>query len=105
MMTFYRKVTNAICLLLIYGSFIAIGGIAQAADEKNKEGSDAVDQMGMKVREFATRIEREVAGVFKKLEESQTPKKISVELERSLNALGEKIEEAGKQLKKSFKSD
>ena len=101
----YRKVTNAICLLLICGSFVARGEIGLAADENTKEGSRAVDQIGMKVKEFATRVEREVAGVFKKLEESETSKKIGAEFERSVNSLGEKIEQAGKQLKNSFKSD
>jgi len=59
----------------------------------------------MKVRQFATKVEREVAGVVKKLEESETPKKIRSELERSVDSLGVKIEQAGKQLKDSFKSD
>jgi hypothetical protein len=101
----YRKVTNATCLLLMCGSFVAMGEIALAADQKNREGSGAVDQIGMKVKEFATKIEREVAGVFKKLEESETPKRIAAELERSANSFGERIEQAGRQLKKSFKSD
>ena len=82
-----------------------MGQIVQAADEKIKEGPGAVDQMGMKVKEFATRVEREVAGVFKKLEESETPKKIRTELERAVHSLGEKIERAGKQINNSFKSD
>jgi len=39
----YRKVTCAICLLLICGIFVAMGQIAQAADEKTKEGLGTVD--------------------------------------------------------------
>ena len=101
----YRKVTNTTCLLLICGSFVAMGEIAQAADEKTKEGPGAVDQIGMKVKELAAKIEREVAGVVKKLEESETPKKIGTELKRSVNSLGDKIEQAGKQLKGSSKSE
>jgi cell shape-determining protein MreC len=105
MATSYRKVTCAICLLLICGIFVAMGQIAQAADEKTKEGLGTVDQIGMKVKQFATKVEREVGGVVKKLEESETPKKIRAELERSVNSLGDKIEQAGKQLKNSFKLD
>jgi hypothetical protein len=105
MATSYRKVTAATCLLFVCGIFVAMGQIAQAADEKTKEGLGAADQIGMKVEELATRIEREVAGVFKKLEESETPKKIGTEFKRSLKSLGETIERAGKQLKDSFKPE
>jgi hypothetical protein len=46
-----------------------------------------------------------VTDVVKKFEDSETPKKVGNELKRSAEALGEKVEQAGKKLKESFKSD
>ena len=54
---------------------------------------------------MATKIEQEVSGLVKKLQESETPKKVGNELKRSAEALGQKVEEAGKKLKESFKSE
>jgi hypothetical protein len=45
-----------------------------------------------------------VSSLVKKLEESETPKKVGNELKRSAESLGQKIEAAGKKLKESFKS-
>jgi hypothetical protein len=45
-----------------------------------------------------------VSSVVKKLEESETPKKVGNELKRSAESFGQKIEEARDKLKESFKS-
>ncbi|MDH5580134.1 MAG: hypothetical protein OEZ09_16920, partial [Betaproteobacteria bacterium] len=100
-----RKITSVPWVLSMCVGLVAVSQTALAGDEKPKEGASVVEQMGMKVKEVAATIEREVTGVVKKLEESETPKKIGNELKRSANAVGEKIENAGKKLKQSFNSE
>jgi hypothetical protein len=56
------------------------------------------------LKNTATNIEKEVSSVVKKLEESETPKKVGNELKHSAESLGQKIEEAREKLKESFKS-
>jgi hypothetical protein len=46
-----------------------------------------------------------VSGMVKKLEESETPKKVGNELKRSAESLGRKVEKAGKKLKESSKPE
>jgi hypothetical protein len=57
------------------------------------------------LKNTATKIEKEVSSVVKKLEESETPKKVGNELKRSAESLGQKVEQAGKKLKESLKSE
>jgi hypothetical protein len=75
-----------------------------AGEEKSKDQGMA-DQIGASVKNLATKIEKEVTGVVKKLEESETPKKVGAELKRSADSLGEKVEQAGKKVKESLKSE
>lgn len=86
---------------------IALGatGVVLAGDNKAKEPSGVVDQVGTALKNTATKIEHEVSGMVKKLEESETPKKVGNELKRSAESLGQKVEGAGKKLKESFKSE
>ena len=63
--------------------FFWLGDVVLAGDEKAKEASGVVDQVGTSVKNLATKIEKEVTGVVKKLEESETPKKVGNELKRS----------------------
>jgi hypothetical protein len=51
-----------------------------------------------------TKIAQEVSDVVKKLEESETPKKVGNELQRSAESSGQKVVRAGKKLKDPFKS-
>ena len=74
-------------------------------DDKTKEPAGIVDQVGTALKNTATKIEQEMSGVVKKFEESETPKKVGNELKRSAEYLGQKVEEAGKKLKESFKSE
>jgi hypothetical protein len=76
-----------------------------AGDDKTKEPAGVVDQVDTALKNMATKIEQEVSGLVKKLQESETPKKVGNELKRSAEALGQKVEEAGKKLKESFKSE
>lgn len=94
-----------VCLIALCGSVIGSPGIAPAADDKATEAPGVVDQVEATVKHAATTIEREITGVMKKLEESETPKKVGNELKRSAEVLGEKVEQAGKKLKESFKSE
>lgn len=57
------------------------------------------------MKHTATKIEQELSGMVKKLEESETPKKVGNELKRSAESLGQKVEGAGKKLKESFRSE
>lgn len=93
------------CMIALCGAVVWSAGIAPAADEKAKPAPGIVDQVGATVKSVATTIEREITGAVKKLEESETPKKVGNELKRSAEALGEKVEQAGKKLKESFKSE
>ncbi len=76
-----------------------------AGDDKTKEPAGVVDQVDTALKNMATKIEQEMSGVVKKFEESETPKKVGNELKRSAESLGQKVEEAGKKLKESFKSE
>ena len=65
-------------------------GVAEgvlAGDNKTEEPAKVVDQVGTAVKHTATKIEQEVSGVVKKLEESETPKKVGNELKRSAESL------------------
>jgi gas vesicle protein len=76
-----------------------------AGDDKTKESAGIVDQVGTALKNTATKIEQEMSGVVKKFEESETPKKVGNEFKRSAEYLGQKVEEAGKKLRESFKSE
>ena len=67
-----------------------------AGDSKTKEPA---------LKNTATKIKQEVSSVVKKLEESETPKKVGNELKRSAESLGQKVVQAGEKLKESFKSE
>ena len=84
---------------------LCAGVVVWAADDKAKESSGVVDQVGTSVKNLATKIEKEVTSAVKKLEESETPKKVGNELKRSAESLGQKVEQAGEKLKKSFKPE
>lgn len=96
-MRLIRQVLS-LCLVLGCVSWVSAG------EEKTKNEGVA-DQIGTSVKNLATKIEKEVTGVVKKLEESETPKKVGNELKRSAESLGEKVEQAGKKVKESFKSE
>ena len=76
-----------------------------AGDGKTKGPVGVVDQVGTALKNTATKIEQEVSRVVRKLEESETPKKVGNELKRSAESLGHKVEQAGRKLKDSFKSE
>src|SRR5437879_353042 len=92
-------------ILFMIVCIVGIANFVQAADNKTKEPAGVVDQVGTALKNTATKIEQQVSGVVKKLEESETPKKVGNELKRSAESLGQKVEEAGKKLKASFKSE
>ena len=83
---------------------LGVADLVLAGDDKTKEPAGVVDQVGTALKNTVTKIEKEVSSVVKKLEESETPKKVGNELKRSAESLGQKIEEAGEKLKESFKS-
>jgi hypothetical protein len=80
-------------------------GTAVAAEGNTKEPPGLASQIGTALKNAGTKIEQGVTSVVKQLEESETPKKIGNELKRLANALGEKVEQAGKKLKESFKTE
>ena len=84
---------------------LGVVDLVLAGDAKSKGPAGVVDQVGTALKNTATRIEQEVSSVLKKLEESETPKKVGNELKRSAESLGQKVEQAGKNLKDSFKSE
>lgn len=96
---------NSQTMLVVLVCVVASGSHVFAADEQAAPSGGVVDQIGTSVKNLATKIEKEVTGVVRKLEDSETPKKVGNEVKRSANVLGEKVEEAGKKLKESFKSD
>lgn len=98
-----RTAATAACFSVV--AFWSGQGSALAADEKSKQDSGVVDQVGTAVKNTAKKIEQEVKGLVKKIEENETPKKVGKELERSAQSLGEQVGQAGKKLKGSFKSD
>lgn len=95
--------SKAMGIVLVY--VVASGSQVFAAGEKAAPSGGVIDQIGMSVKNLATKIEKEVTGAVKKLEDSETPKKVGNEVKRSANVLGEKVEEAGKKFKESFKPD
>ena len=87
---------------------VCILGVADgilAGDDTAKKPAGVVDQVGTALKHTATKIKQEVSSVMKKLEESETPKKVGNELKRSAESLGQKVGEAGKKLKDSFKAE
>jgi hypothetical protein len=54
-----------------------------ARDDKTKESAGVVDQVGTALKNTATKSEKEVSGVVKKLEECETSKKFGNEVKRS----------------------
>jgi hypothetical protein len=83
----------------------AAGGGGLAAEDPAQKSPRALDQIETAVKNAAPKLEQEVTGLVKKLEDSETSKKVGHELKRSAEALGEKVEQAGKKLKDSFKSE
>lgn len=96
------KTVRLMAALLGAGTLLG-GGLVMAGEEQPKD-SGVVDQVGASVKKLADKIGKEVTGVVKQLEESETPKKIGHELKRSAESLGEKVEQAGKKLQESFTS-
>jgi hypothetical protein len=92
-------------ILFVIVCIIGVANFVQAGDNTTKEPAGVVDQVGTALKNTATKIEKEVSSVVKKLEESETPKKVGKELKRSAESLGQKVEEAGKKLKESFESE
>lgn len=84
---------------------LGMADLVLAGDDKTKEPPGVGDQVGMALKNAAAKIEQEASSVVKKLEESETPKKVGNELKRSAESLGQKVEAAGKKLKESFKSE
>src|SRR5437773_5202553 len=92
-------------ILFVIVCIVGMANFVQAGDNKTKEPAGVVDQAGTALKNTATIIEQEVSGVVKKLEGSETPRKVSNELKRSAESLGQKFEEAGRKVKESFKSE
>src|SRR5437016_9198924 len=92
-------------ILFMIVCIVGIANFVQAADNKTKEPAGVVDQVGTAVKNTATKIEQQVSGVVKRLEESETLKKVGNELKRSAEALGEKVAEAGKKRKESYEAE
>ena len=92
-------------ILLVLVCTAGVANLVLAGDDKIKEPAGVVDQVGTALKNTATKIEQGVSSVVKKVEESETPKKVGHELKRSAESLGQKVEEAGKKLKESFKSE
>ena len=88
---------------LVSAGALLCGALALGAEEAAKD-SGVVDQVGASVKKLADKIGKEVTGVVKKLEESETPKEVGHELKRSAESLGQKAEQAGKKLQESFTS-
>lgn len=99
-----NSATIPVAVAVMVGSLCLVGR-AMAAEGEAKENPGVVDQVGTAVKNAATRLEKEVTGIVKKLEDSETPKKVGNEIKRSAESLGQKAEEAGKKLKQSFKSE
>lgn len=97
-----RKTVRLMTALLCAGTLLG-GGFVMAGDQKSKDAG-VVDQVGASVKKLGDKIGKEVTGVVKQLEESETPKKVGRELKRSAESLGEKVEQAGKKLQESFTS-
>lgn len=94
-----------VVLAVVLACGAVTGALAVEPEGNGKESGGVVDQIGTSVKSLAEKIEKEVTGAVKKLEESDTPKKVGTELKRSANSLGEKVEQAGQKLKESFKSN
>ena len=66
---------------------LGVAALVLAGDDKTKEPAGAVDQVGTGLKNTATKIEQELSSMLKKLEESETPKKVGNELKRSAESL------------------
>ena len=105
MVSSWRKGQMGIArIVFVILCILGVADLVLAGDDKTKEPAGVVDQVGTALKNTATKIDKEVSSVVKKLEESETPKKVGNELKRSAKSLGRKIEEAGDKLKESFKS-
>lgn len=105
MVSSWRKGQMGIAgILFMIVCIVGVADFVLAGDNKTQEPAGVVDQVGTALKNTATKIEKEVSNVVKKLEESETPKKVGNELKRSAESLGQKIEGAGEKLKESFKS-
>jgi hypothetical protein len=92
-------------ILFVIVCTVGVADLVLAGDGKTKEPAGVVDQAGTALKNTATKIEQELSSVLKKLQESETPKKVCNELKRSAESLGPKVEQAGSMLKDSFKSE
>src|SRR5437870_1333781 len=105
MVSSWRKCQMGIAeIVLVIVCSLGVADRVLAGDDKTKEPAGVVDQVGTALKNAATKIEKDVSSVVKKLEESEMPKKVGNELKRSAESLGQKIEGAGEKLKESFKS-
>src|SRR4029077_2966860 len=105
MVSSWRKCQMGIAgIVLVIVCSLGVADLVLAGDDKTKEPAGVVDQVGTALKNTATKIEKEVSSVVKKLEESETPKKVGNELKRPADSLGQKLAGAGNNKTKSFKS-
>ena len=90
-----------VCLVPVLGLW---PGPASAEEKKTPEPG-FVEQIETELKQAAVKVEEGFSSVVKQFEESETPKKVGNELKRSAESLGQSLEDAGKKLKQSFKSD
>ncbi|MGH7221461.1 MAG: hypothetical protein ACREI1_14170 [Nitrospiraceae bacterium] len=57
---------------------LGVADFVLAGDNKTKEPAGCVDQVGTALKHTATKIEQEVSSVVKKLEDSETHKKVAI---------------------------
>ena len=92
-------------IVFVIGCTLGAADPVLAGNGKTKGPAGVVDQVGTALKNTVTKIEQEVSRVVRKLEESETPTKVGNELKRSAESLGHKVEQAGRKLKDSFKSE
>jgi hypothetical protein len=80
-------------------------GLASAEDKKTKAEPGIVEQLEIALANAAAKVEKGFTDTVKQIQEIETPKKVSKEVKRSAESLGQKVEEAGRKLKQSFKSE
>lgn len=68
-------------ILFVIACTLGVADLVLAGDDKTKEPAGVVDQVGTALKNTATKIEQEVSSVVKKLEESETPKKVGNDIE------------------------
>ncbi len=103
---FERRVQVSSRLFIYLISVICLWfGSASAEDKKTKAEPGIVEQLEAALKNAAAKVEKGFTDTVKQIQESETPKKVGKEVKRSAESLGQKVEEAGKKLKQSFKSE